>query len=291
MAAHRPWVGLSLMPEDDFLRAAHPLFAAGEVEVLEWSFDTAWPPAVVPRWAAELIAAFADGDRLLGHGVHYSALSAGVESRQQAWLDRLREEVCRHAYRHVSEHFGFSGSRGFHRSAPLPVPLNDSTLSLGRDRLRRLAAVAGVPVGLENLAFAFGPRDVAEQGRFLDALLEPVDGFLLLDLHNLYCQSVNFGRTLDELLVTYPLHRVRELHVSGGSWSGTSGDERRPVRRDTHDGPVPAELFEWLPRVLAMCPNVEAVVLERLGGTLAAADDEPFRRDFRRLREVVRAAG
>jgi uncharacterized protein (UPF0276 family) len=289
MAAHRPWAGVSLMPEDDFLRAAHPLFAAGEVEVLEWSFDTGWPPAVVPRWALDLIAAFGANNRLLGHGVHYSALSAGTESRQQAWLANCAEEVRRHPYRHVSEHFGFSGTRGFHQSAPLPVPLNETTLSLGRDRLRRLAEVAKVPVGLENLAFAFCPRDVEEQGRFLAALLEPVDGFLLLDLHNLYCQAVNFGRTLDELLATYPLGRVRELHVSGGSWSAAS-DSQQPIRRDTHDGPVPAELFEWLPRVLAVCPPVEAVILERLGGTFSVADDEPFRRDFRRLKEIVRAS-
>jgi uncharacterized protein len=288
MAAHRPWVGVSLMLEDDFLRAAHHLFAAGEVEVLEWSFDIGWPPAVVPRWAGELIAAFGANGRLLGHGVHYSALSAGTETQQQTWLDRLAEEVQRHPYRHVSEHFGFSSTRNFHRSAPLPVPLNETTLALGRERLARLAEVARVPVGLENLAFAFCPRDVEEQGRFLDALLAPTDGFLLLDLHNLYCQAVNFDRDPDELLATYPLHRVRELHVSGGSWSAANGSEK-PIRRDTHDGPVPTELFEWLPRVLARCPNVEAVILERLGGTFSAADDEVFRGDFRRVKEVVRA--
>jgi hypothetical protein len=37
-----PWVGLSLMMESDFFHAAQPLFEAGEVEVLEWSFDMGW---------------------------------------------------------------------------------------------------------------------------------------------------------------------------------------------------------------------------------------------------------
>jgi uncharacterized protein (UPF0276 family) len=283
MAANRPLVGVSLMLEEDFLRAAYPLFAAEEVEVLEWSFDVCWSPERQPNWARELIAAFAAENRLFGHGVHFSALSAGTESQQQTWLANFALEVRRHPYRHISEHFGFASTRGFHESAPLPVPLSDITLSLGRERLQRLAEIAMVPVGLENLAFAFSPRDVAEQGRFLDELLAPIDGFLLLDLHNLYCQSVNFGRDLDELLEAYPLHRVRELHVSGGSWSNS-------IRRDTHDGPVPSELFEWLPRVLARCPNVEAVILERLGGTFSPADDEPFLADFRRVKEVVHAS-
>ena len=288
MTAQRPWVGLSLMLEDDFLRAAHPLFAGGEVEVLEWSFDVGWPPTVMPRWADELVAAYAANGRLLGHGVHFSALSAGIEERQQTWLTHFAREVRTRPYHHISEHFGFAGTRGFHQSAPLPVPLNETTLAVGRERLQRLADIAQVPVGLENLAFAFCARDVEEQGRFLEALLEPVNGFLLLDLHNLYCQSINFRRSLDQLLAMYPLHRVRELHISGGSWSA-GADERKPIRRDTHDGPVPHELFEWVPRVLARCPHVEAVIFERLGGTLAPEDDEQFRSDYRRLKEVGHA--
>ena len=54
------------------------------------------------------------------------------------------------------------------------------------------------------------------------------------------------------MLTSYPLHRVRELHVAGGSWSGA---DAKPIRRDTRDGPVPDELFAWL-------PHVEAVILE-----------------------------
>ena len=148
------------MLEDDFLRAAYPLFQAGVVEVLEWSFDCGWPPAVVPEWADGLLRYYSDAQRLLGHGVSYSALSAGVEPEQDAWLANLETEVRRRSYHHISEHFGFSRTPNFHQSAPLPVPLNDATLKLGQDRLRRLSAVAKVPVGLENLAFAFHRRDV-----------------------------------------------------------------------------------------------------------------------------------
>ena len=75
----------------------------------------------------------------------------------------------------------------------------------------------------QDLAFAFGEDDVRDQGAFLERLLAPVDGFLLLDLHNLYCQMCNCDRNADELLTTYPLHRVRELHVSGGAWQAGTG--------------------------------------------------------------------
>jgi uncharacterized protein (UPF0276 family) len=305
---HRPLVGLSLMLEDDFLRATLPLFEAGEVEVLEWSFDIGWGLPALPAWADELLGQYSRAGRLLGHGVTFSALSAAWTPRQAAWLDRLRHELAERSYLHVSEHFGFMTAGDFHRSAPLPVPLTDASLRIGQERLQMLADCGARPVGLENLAFAFGRQDVADQGRFLDRLLEPVNGFVLLDLHNLYCQSCNFGIPIAELLDLYPLSRVRELHISGGSWSSVTGtdpaneDHRQGraggsaptgnrVRRDTHDGPVPEEVFAAVPQALARCPAVTAVIFERLGGTLhSPADEAALRDDYRRLCQVVGSA-
>lgn len=284
-----PLVGLSLMLEDDFLQAAYPLFEAGQVEALEWSFDIGWVPAVVPAWAEQVLRFFSDAGRLVGHGVSYSALSAGTEELQQSWLQLFANEIEQRRYRHVSEHFGFSSTRNFHQSAPLPVPLTPAMLRLGQEHLQHLAQLAKVPVGLENLAFAFSLRDVLDQGRFLDELLGPVDGFVVLDLHNLYCQAVNFEQPFEDLLAGYPLQRVRELHVAGGSWTQPA-DGSRPIRRDTHDGPVPEELFAMLPTVLRRCPHVDTVILERMGGTLSANDGDGFRRDYFRLKEIVHAS-
>ena len=280
-----PWVGVSLMPEPEFLRAALPLFAADEIEGLEWSFDMGWGEQPLPDWIDELLASFAGAGRLLGHGVTYSLFTVGKEEQRQSWLSRLQHECARRTYEHVSEHFGFTAAGDFHRGAPLPVPLTPTTLGLGRDRLRRLANAAGRPVGVENLAFAFGLDDVQRQGEFLEQLLEPVAGFLLLDLHNIYCQSCNFCQTPEQLMAAYPLHRVRELHLSGGSWSGSP--EAR-VRRDTHDGPVPEILFSLLNYALEKCPAVQAVIFEQLSPSLSTDEAATqYRSDFQRIRKTV----
>jgi uncharacterized protein (UPF0276 family) len=265
------------MLEDDFREALVPLLEAGVVDALEWSFDTAWE---APDWAAALLDHFAAADRLYGHGVHFSALSARWEARQDEWLARFEGEMARRRYVHVSEHFGFMTARGFRRGAPMPVPHTDRAVAIGRERIARIAELAKVRVGLENLALAMGPRDVEDHGAFLDALTAP-DGFVLLDLHNLYCQSANFGVAMDDLLARYPLARVREIHVSGGSWSHGG------FRRDTHDDDVPREVLAFLPRALARCPNVEVVVLERLGGTIH--DPDRLRAEFGAVREIVHA--
>jgi uncharacterized protein (UPF0276 family) len=288
-AGERPRVGLSLMTEPAFLKAVYPLFAGGDVDVVEWSFDMGWDQQPLPAWADSLLSEFAETGWLLGHGVSFSVLAAADTPRQQAWLDRLRRDCATHAYRHVSEHFGFMSGGNFHRAAPLPVPLTPAALALGRQRLQRLRDVVECPVGLENLAFAFGRDDVRAQGAFLEQLLAPVDGFLLLDLHNLYCQCCNFGVPADELLASLPLQRVRELHVSGGSWQRVPSASEQPVRRDTHDERVPDNVFALVPTALDRCPAVAAVILECVGTAPYLADHggDGFRQDFHRLATVV----
>jgi uncharacterized protein (UPF0276 family) len=282
-------VGLSLMLEPAFIAAALPLLESGSVNVLEWSFDIGWGPQSLPDWAGALLTEYSDESLLYGHGVTFSPLSGQWTDRQADWLRCFAEECELRSYQHVSEHFGFMTAADFHQSAPLPVPMTEATVRLGQERLKQLKGICNVPVGLENLAFAFGLDDVQRQGEFLDRLLEPVDGFLLLDVHNLFCQQCNFGMTPDALLDSYPLERVRELHISGGSWSESNAEpDRGPVRRDTHDQAVPDGAFAFLQTALGRCPNVELVIFERLGDTIfTTREAEQYVADFHKVCDIT----
>ncbi len=276
-------LALSVMPEANFAAAALPLFDEGCVGALEWTFDMGWSPAGVPAWLDALLADFGDMGWLLGHGVGYSLL--GATGRQDRWLERVRWEAEQRHYRWISEHVGFVGAGRFSFSAPLPAAATGEAVTLGRQRLIALREAVGCPVGVENLATCLGSDDARDQGRLLHRLLEPVDGFLVLDVHNLWCQSLNTGIILDELLAALPLHRVRELHVSGGRWSQSRG---RRVRRDTHDDLVPNELLTMLPGIVDRCPSAEVVTYERLGQSLAdRSTHRSFRDDVRRVAAVV----
>jgi uncharacterized protein (UPF0276 family) len=159
--------------------------------------------------------------------------------------------------------------------------------------LRALAEATGTDVGLENLAMALSPQDVHAQGLLLHAVLDAMEGhgYLVLDLHNLWCQLINFQIDADTLLASYPLARVRCIHLSGGRFTEPSpGGLSRRFRRDTHDGPVPEEVHALLAAVLPRCPDLEFVSLERLGHTLDGPDAaSQLRRDFHRIRATVEA--
>jgi len=277
------------MLEPGFLKSVVPLFEKEEVEMLEWSFDILRKESAAPPWLYGLLTEYSNKGRLTGHGVRYSLLTAKWGKRQDMWLKQAKQQVKKYNYRYVTEHFGFMTSGDFHKGAPFPVPLSDNALKIGRDRLMRLQDSVSLPVGLENLAFAFNEDEVKRQGEFLEKLILPVKGFIILDLHNVWCQSINFNKDVLSLIKLYPLDKVRELHISGGSWSTLEFDNPgKKIRRDTHDEDVPKELFKLLPKVLELCPNIECVVLERLGHTLTSEREmEQFREDFLQIKKIV----
>jgi len=273
------------------LSASLPLFAEEQVEALEWSFDALFRAKEVPEWFYELIGLYGREQRLIGHGVFFSLFSGRWLPEQQEWLQQLRQLCARFTFDHVTEHFGFMTGADFHHGAPLAIPYTPVTLAIGRDRLARIQDACRCPVGLENLAFAYTADEVKRHGEFLEQLVAPVNGFIILDLHNLYCQLHNFSFDLHALLELYPLHLVREIHISGGSWEQAEGAPGGEVRRDTHDDRVPEAVFELLEECIPLCPQLKFVVLEQLGaGLQTPGSHQGFREDFLKMKGAIAKA-
>lgn len=286
------------MPSDDWWVANEPLFVAGEVDALEWSIDFGWTgrdwgaEIAAPDWVRRQVSAFSARDRLFAHGVELSSMSAHWTAQHHAWLDGLERTCQQHRYRHLTEHYGFITAADFVRGTPLSMPPSGAALELARKGMDSMARRSGLPVGIENLAFAFSRWDVEAQASFLRRLLAEVEGFLLLDVHNLYCQARNFGLDALELAAALPLDRVREMHVAGGSWSTPSSDpEGRPFRRDSHDDATPQEVVELVGKLVGCCPALEVVIVERTDRSLfGRAEAARHREDFLALKEIVRHA-
>ncbi|MFC0773777.1 multinuclear nonheme iron-dependent oxidase [Terrimonas alba] len=273
----------------DILAACLPLMEESRIEAIEWSFDALFNVKQIPSWFMELLTAFSNEKRLIGHGVFFSIFSGKWLQGQQDWLKQLKQTCETFQFDHVTEHFGFMTGNDFHHGAPLNIPYTQTSLDIGRDRLKRIYDVCRCPVGLENLAFSYSLDETKRHGTFLEQLLEPVNGFIILDLHNLYCQVNNFDISFEEIIALYPLDKVREIHISGGSWEDSLTDPGRKVRRDTHDDAVPEEVFDLLKMTVGQCPNVKYVVLEQLGNGLVTNESkQSFYKDFLMMENIVR---
>lgn len=273
----------------DILAACLPLMEASKPEAIEWSFDVLFRVKQMPPWFRDLLTAYSDEKRLIGHGVFFSLFSGKWLDGQKEWLRQLRQTCAEFRFDHITEHFGFMTGEDFHHGAPLNIPYTQTTLAIGRDRLARIYDACRCPVGLENLAFSYSADEVKRHGRFLAQLLEPVNGFIILDLHNLYCQGCNFDIAFDELIALYPLNKVREIHISGGSWDEMPAAPGKKVRRDTHDDAVPPDVFRLLDIAIDQCPNLKYVVLEQLGNGLKTAESKKaFFDDFLVMEKIIR---
>lgn len=282
--------GVSCNLDNQLLQATLPLFASEKVEAIEWSFDTLYKVRDIPDWFVELLHAFGDEGRLIGHGVYFSLFSGKWTTEQQGWLDHLRKVSTNFKFDHITEHFGFLTGEDFHKGAPISVPYTSETLTIGIDRLQRIQEACSCPVGLENLAFSYSLDEVQRHGEFLERLIEPVNGFIILDLHNLYCQLENFSLDFETLIQAYPLNRVREIHISGGSWESSGILPERTIRRDTHDDAVPEAVFELLRKTLPLCKNLKFVILEQLGIALHTVESQrQFQMDFERMQSIIHA--
>ncbi|KTD62277.1 hypothetical protein Lsan_1810 [Legionella santicrucis] len=284
-----PKMGLSLMPEQDYLDASLPLFESGQVEVIEWSFDMCWGKKI-PQRCHDLLEKYSDDNCLLGHGVSFSILTAKRTKRQEIWLQYLQKEMSHLHYQNISEHFGFLTTDTFIQGPPLSMPFIPELVEVGINNLQEIKQIAQIPIGLENLGFAFSRQDVIDQGKFITALLDAVDGFLLLDIHNIYCHMLNFNMSFEEILETLPRHRLKEMHISGGSFRDICY-QNKTIYCDSHDAAIPEDLFLLLEKNLPYLLPMESIIFERMGNTFSSPYEvSRFQDDFANLKSIVQKA-
>jgi uncharacterized protein (UPF0276 family) len=123
---------------------------------------------------------------------------------------------------------------------------------------------------LENIATLIDPPDSAlSEAEWVRSIAAESSSPLLLDLHNLYANAVNFGgRDPVDCLKEFPLERVSGVHISGGQWVQLdSGEHNLAARRllDDHVHDVPDVVFTMLVELGHLCPQPLTVILERDG--------------------------
>jgi uncharacterized protein (UPF0276 family) len=279
---------LALAPDPEWLGLCAPLVRlCGAVSITP---ETTWRgPNRAPNDYARAFGSLADeaGAFVIGHGVGLSLASEDPGARREAWLATLARDHAARPFAWYTDHLGLTVANGEDLQLPLPVP--HSTMAAARIRagLDALSeALDGIPVGVENSAWYFHPSDPLSEPSFIEDCLGDRH-HLLLDLHNLYTSSTNLGFDPERWLARLPLDRVIEIHLSGGGEAPPSWTGGRRIRLDSHDSDVPDEVWSLFDAVHGECPNLRAVTLERIEGSVAPGDVPRLRDSLLRIRESV----
>lgn len=191
---------------------------------------------------------------LVTHGVNLSIGSCDeLSSAYLSSMTRLLDKINAPWW---SDHLCFTSIDNAYMHDLLPLPLSTEALKHVVKRVRIAQATVGRPFLLENISYYMQmPGDQMEEVDFLAEVLEKADCGLLLDVNNVYVNSINHNFDPYRYLDRLPLERTVQVHVAGH----THGDE---LIIDTHGQAVIEPVFELLEYVLKRT-EVKAVMLER----------------------------
>jgi uncharacterized protein (UPF0276 family) len=129
--------------------------------------------------------------------------------------------------------------------------------------LDRARAVVGAAPQVENVATLINPPGSdRDEATWVTEIVLGSNCELLLDLHNLYANAVNFKFDAVDFIERIPSQRVATIHLAGGKWIGAA-DSRRLLDDHLHD--VPDPVYELLTEVGARVSRPLTVILERDG--------------------------
>lgn len=181
------------------------------------------------------------------HGV---GLSLGSADRiDLAHLAALRELIRRAAPALVSEHVCWGAVDGRHYNDLLPLPYTDEALDLMVGRVAQLQDTLQRRVLVENVSsYIHFTHSTMPEWEFLAALAARSGCGLLLDVNNIYVNSVNHGFDPCQYIAGIPADAVEEMHLAGFT--------RKPGLRgalliDSHDQRVDAAVWSLYANALA----------------------------------------
>ena len=197
------------------------------------------------------------------HGV---SLSIGTtDALNFDYLRELKALAQRVRPAWISDHLCWTGVDGINLHDLMPLPYTEEALRHVATRVRQVQDFLGCRILLENVSsYVSYPHSQMQEWEFLAHLTEEADCDLLLDVNNIYVSSVNHGFDALEFLHGIPAQRVRQMHLAGHTRQGE-------CLVDTHDQPVPEEVWKLFTVASQRFPNV-ATMIERDGNIPALAE-------------------
>jgi len=171
------------------------------------------------------------------------------------FLKDLRVFLDAHQIRLYSEHLSYTTDEGQLYDL-LPIPFTLEAAQYVADRVQQVQDVLGRRIALENVSYYAAPGQEMSELDFLREVLQRADCDLLLDVNNIYVNSINHGYDANAFLDALPAERVAYIHIAGHY------EEAPDLRVDTHGADVIPEVWQLLDRAYQRM-GVVPTLLER----------------------------
>jgi uncharacterized protein (UPF0276 family) len=146
------------------------------------------------------------------HGLSLSI--GGPEALDENFVHEVRNFMREHDIRMYSEHLSYCSDDG-HLYDLMPIPFTEEAVHYVAERIRRVQDIIEQPMAIENVSYYAAPGKELEEIDFINAVLTEADCKLLLDVNNIYVNSVNHRYDASEFLRALPAERIAYVHIAG----------------------------------------------------------------------------
>lgn len=149
---------------------------------------------------------------LVCHGLSLSL--GGPDPIDEVFVERVARFLKSQQAALYSEHLS-ACTDGGHLYDLMPLPFTETMVRHVADRIARVQDRIGARMAVENSSYYTPLRTDLRELDFVNAVLERADCLMLLDVNNVYVNSVNHGYDAKAFIAGIPSSRIAYLHVAG----------------------------------------------------------------------------
>ncbi|MCB1864370.1 MAG: DUF692 domain-containing protein [Chromatiales bacterium] len=176
------------------------------------------------------------------HGLSLSI--GGPAPLDEGFVRQVGAFLDQHGIRYYSEHLSYCSDDG-HLYDLLPIPFTEEAVQHVAGRIRRVQDILGRRIAMENVSYYAAPGRELSEIEFVNAVLAEADCDLLLDVNNIYVNSINHGYDAEAFLNALPGERIAYAHIAGHF------EEAEDLRVDTHGDDVVEPVWKLLDKAYA----------------------------------------
>lgn len=171
---------------------------------------------------------------------HGLSLSIGAPTPLDTeFVKRIKTFIEQHQIRIYSEHLSYCSDDG-HLYDLLPIPFTEEAIHYVAGRIRQVQDILGRRIAMENVSYYAAPGQEMQEIDFIKAVLDEADCDLLLDVNNIYVNSINHRYDPRKFLLSLPGERIIYSHIAGHY------EEAEDLRIDTHGTDVVDPVWDLL---------------------------------------------
>ena len=185
-------------------------------------------------------------------------LSLSIGSPAPLNIELLQDVKCflrEHNILYYSEHLSYCSDDGQLYDL-LPIPFTEEAVNYVAARIRRAQDILGQQIAIENASYYCAPQQEMSESEFINAVVAKADCHLLLDVNNVYVNSINHRYDPVGFLQSLPRERITYMHIAGHY------REAEDLRVDTHGAAVIPAVWKLLESAYEIV-GVKPTLLER----------------------------